>query len=167
MSVADCVPVSVPVHWNVPAPDVTVPVLGVPGVAEKFDGYPLGVRAVQVPDPGTASYFLRTFGRSERVTACACERLGEVSLPQVLHLIGGDVTTGKVGNGSGWLAKTLKAEKDDDKVTAELFVRTLAREPTAAERAKVRELLADAPRDELFRDLFWALLNSKDFLFNH
>jgi hypothetical protein len=135
------------------------------GVAEKFEGYPLGVRAVQVPDPGSASYFLRTFGRSERVTACACERAGDVSLPQVLHLIGGEVTTGKVA--SGWLAKALAAEKDDAKVLDELFLRTLARLPSDAERAKVRELLKDAPRDELFRDLFWALLNSKDFLFNH
>jgi hypothetical protein len=137
------------------------------GVAEKFDGYPLGVRAVQVPDPGTASYFLRTFGRSERVTACACERTGDVSLPQVLHLIGGEVTTGKVASGGGWLAKTLAAEKDDARVLDGLFLRTLARPPSDADRAKVRELLRDAPRDELFRDLFWALLNSKDFLFNH
>ena len=58
-------------------------------------------------------------------------------------------------------------EKVDAKVLDELFRRTLARPPSDAERAKVRELLKDAPRDELFRDLFWALLNSKDFLFNH
>jgi hypothetical protein len=90
-----------------------------------------------------------------------------VSLPQVLHLIGGEVTTGKVASGGGWLAKKLAAEKDDAKVLDELFQRTLARPPSDAERAKVRELLKDAPRDELFRDLFWALLNSKDFLFNH
>ncbi len=44
------------------------------GVPDKFAGYPLGMRAVQVPDPGLKSYFLRTFGRSDRVTACACER---------------------------------------------------------------------------------------------
>ncbi len=134
------------------------------GVPEKFDGYPLGLRAVQVPDPGTVSYFLRTFGRSDRVTACACERTGEVSLPQVLHLIGGEVTA-KVNAGNGWLAKQLAAEKDD-KLLDSLFLRTVSRKPTAAERAKVKELLKDTPRDELFRDLFWAILNSKEFLFN-
>jgi hypothetical protein len=134
-------------------------------VPERFDGYPLGLRAVQVPDPGAASYFLRTFGRSERVTACACERAGDVSLPQVLHLIGGDVTA-KVNNGNGWLAKQLAAEKDDDKLLDALFLRTLARKPSATERAKVKELLQDTPRDDLFRDLFWAILNSKEFLFN-
>lgn len=138
------------------------------GVPERFDGYPVGVRAAQVPDPGSASYFLRAFGRSERVTACACERSGEVSLPNVLHLICGDTITAKLNSGSGWLAKRLKDEKDDAKLLNELFLRAYARKPTAAERAQVAELLKDrdTPRDELFRDLFWALLNSKEFLFN-
>jgi len=135
------------------------------GVPERFEGYPLGVRAVQVPDPTAASYFLRTFGRSERVTACACERGGDVSLPQVLHLIGGEATA-KVQNGDGWLAKRLKDEKDDYKLLEELFLRTLSRKPTSVEQVKVKELLKDTPRDELFRDLFWAILNSKEFLFN-
>ncbi|HEV3437324.1 MAG TPA: DUF1549 domain-containing protein [Gemmata sp.] len=135
------------------------------GVPERFEGYPVGVRAVQVPDPTATSYFLRTFGRSERVTACACERGGDVSLPQVLHLIGGEATA-KVQNGNGWLAKQLKDEKDDDKLLETLFLRTVSRKPTSAERAKVKELLKDTPREELFRDLFWAILNSKEFLFN-
>jgi hypothetical protein len=135
------------------------------GVPEKFDGYPLGLRAVQVPDPGTVSYFLRTFGRSERVTACACERGTDISLPQVLHLIGGEATA-KVNSSNGWLSAQLKGEKDDDKLLDALFLRTLCRKPTTAERTKVRELLKDTPRDELFRDMFWAILNSKEFLFN-
>jgi hypothetical protein len=135
------------------------------GVPERFDGYPLGVRAVQVPDPSTASYFLRTFGRSERVTACACERGGDVSLPQVLHLIGGEATA-KVQSGNGWLARELQAEKDDGKLLDSLFLRTLARRPTAEEKTRVLRLLGETPRDELFRDLFWAILNSKEFLFN-
>ena len=68
--------------------------------------------------------------------------------------------------GNGWLAQQLKAEKDDAKLTDALFRRVLARGPTDAERAKVAALLKDAPREDLFRDLFWALLNSKEFVFN-
>jgi hypothetical protein len=136
------------------------------GVPERFDGYPVGIRAVQVPDPGSASYFLRAFGRSERVTACACERSGEVSLPNVLHLICGDTLSAKLAGSSGWLAKRLKEEKDDAKLLDELFLRAYARKPTAEEKAKVVELLKETPREDLFRDLFWALLNSKEFLFN-
>jgi hypothetical protein len=138
------------------------------GVPDRFDGYPVGLRAVQVPDPGSASYFLRAFGRSERVTACACERTGEVSLPNVLHLICGSTINAKLADGTNWLAKRLKDEKDDDKLLDELFLRALARRPLAKERQIVKDLLKDkdAGRDELFRDLFWAILNSKEFSFN-
>jgi hypothetical protein len=137
------------------------------GVPERFDGYPLGVRAVQVPDPGSASYFLRTFGRSDRVTACACERSADVNLPQVLHLQCSDATNGKIGNAGGWLAKAVKTEPHDDRLLDELFLRTYSRLPKESERKVVKDLLKDAPRDEVFRDLFWAMLNSKEFLFNY
>ena len=136
------------------------------GVPEKFDGYPVGVRAVQVPDPGAASYFLKAFGRSDRTTACACERAGDVNLPQVLHLIGGDAVAGKLSDGTGWLAKTLATEKNDDAVLDVLWGRTLSRPPTAAERSAVKGLLATDGRADVFRDAFWAVLNSKEFLFN-
>ncbi len=137
------------------------------GMPERFDGYPYGVRAVQVPDPGANSYFLRTFGRSDRVTACACERGGDVSLPQVLHLIGGQATE-KINSGEGWLAKQLKDQKDDNKLIDTLFLRTLARKPSVSERTTVTGLLSekDVNREGVYRDLFWALLNSKEFLFN-
>ena len=137
------------------------------GVPEKFEGYPSGTRAVQVPDPGPASYFLRTFGRSDRVTACACERTGDVNLPQVLHLQCGAVVNAKVPDAAGWLVKTMAAEKDDDKLLDSLFLRTYSRLPTQAERDVVKKLHKDDPkREDVYRDLFWALLNSKDFLFN-
>lgn len=137
------------------------------GVPEQFAGYPLGLRAVQIPDPGANSYFLRTFGRSERVTACACEREGDVSLPQVLHLIGGQVTQ-KIQQPQSWLNARLKEEPDNDTLLSEAFLRTLGREPGEAEKKTVHELLAEpeANRDEVFRDLYWALINSKEFLFN-
>jgi hypothetical protein len=137
------------------------------GVPEYFAGYPHGVRAVQVPDPGSASYFLRTFGRSDRVTACACERSGEVSLAAVLHLISGETVTSKLTAGGSWMSETLSKKSDDEMLDA-LFLRTLARKPTTAERGQVKELLKDkeSRREDVFRDLFWALLNSKEFLFN-
>jgi len=135
------------------------------GVPEKFDGYPDGVRAIQVPDPGVNSYFLRLFGRSERVTACACERMGDVTMPQLLHLQNGDRTAEKLTSG---LTKQLAEEKDDDKLIAALFLSTLSRPPTADERTAVKKLLAEGdPRNEVYRDLLWALLNSKAFAFNH
>lgn len=136
------------------------------GVPDRFPGYPDGVRAVQVPDPGTRSYFLSIFGRSERVTACACERSGEVTMPQLLHLQNGESVVQKVRAADGRLARLLKSP--DEAVIDELFLATLARLPTAKQRAAVHQSLREGgPRDEVFRDVFWALLNSKEFAFNH
>jgi hypothetical protein len=138
------------------------------GVGEKFDGYPDGVRAVQVPDPGAQSYFLRLFGRSERTTACACERAGDVTMPQLLHLQNGDRVLAKLRDPAGWLAKAVAAEPDDGRLTAAVFLRTLARSPRPAELAAVLQALAGGdPRPDVYRDLLWAVLNSKEFAFNH
>ncbi|HEX7901266.1 MAG TPA: DUF1549 and DUF1553 domain-containing protein [Planctomycetota bacterium] len=136
------------------------------GVPDAFPGQPLGVRAIQVADPGLDSYFLELFGKSDRVTACACEREGEVTLPQLLHMQNGDSVVRKIGAPDGRLAALLK-EKDDAKVAEELFLATLSRLPRDAEKKAVAKALAMGDRAEAFRDLFWALLNSKEFVFNH
>jgi hypothetical protein len=136
-------------------------------VPEAYPGYPLGVRAIQLPDPGLRSYFLTMFGRSERVTACACERSGEVTMPQLLHLQNGDSVVHKIGGGDGRLAALLKSGASDEQVIEELFLTTLSRKPNAEALAVVKKSLAQEKRDEVFRDLFWALLNSKEFAFNH
>ena len=60
------------------------------GVPEHYEGYADGLRAIQLPDPKVKSYLLDTFGRPERVTPCACERSGEVTMPQVLNLMNGE-----------------------------------------------------------------------------
>jgi len=140
----------------------------VTGVPDAFPGYPVGVRAVQVPDPTVNSYFLTLFGRSERVTACACERNGDVTLPQLLHLGNGEDISQKLTSGDGVLARLLQDQKDDAKLTETLFLSTLGRRPTDEQWKAVRQALAGGdPRDEVYRDLLWALLNSKEFTFNH
>jgi Protein of unknown function (DUF1549)/Protein of unknown function (DUF1553)/Bacterial Ig-like domain (group 2) len=140
----------------------------VTGVADHFPGYPVGLRAIQLPDPGLNSYFLSLFGRSERVTACACERNGDVTMPQLLHLQNGESVVQKIRASDGNLSAWLKAMPDADKLTDEMFLSTFSRPPAANERKAIRALLASGdPKDEIFRDLFWALLNSKNFAFNH
>jgi hypothetical protein len=136
------------------------------GVPDEFAGYPVGLRAVQLPEPGVASYFLTLFGRSDRVTACACERKGEVTLPQLLNLRNGDELERKLSGSSGRLATLLK-NPDDDVVIDALYLTCLARSPSDPERALVKSSIAADTREAVFRDLFWALLNSKDFTFNH
>ncbi len=153
---------------RLPAEVMLDAISAVTGVPDKFPGYPAGVRAVQLPDPSMNSYFLALFGRSERVTACACERNGEVTMPQLLHLQNGDNVVQKVKAPDGRLAELMKKHADTDLFMDELFLTALARTPNKAERDAVKKLLAEGdPREEVFRDLCWAILNSKNFAFNH
>src|SRR5262249_29542978 len=138
------------------------------GVPDEFSGYPVGLRAGQLPDPTLKSYFLTLFGRPERVTACACERSGDVTMPQLLHLQNGDAVVRKIRSSDGRLAKMLKENKSDAEIVEELFLLTLSRPATDVAKGAVRTELADGGnREEVLRDLFWALLNSKEFSFNH
>ena len=136
------------------------------GVPEQFAGYPLGVRAIQVPDPGVDSYFLALFGRSERTTACACERKADVTLPQLLHLQNSDELYRKMKSPEGELAKICAAQSDDNAVIDWLFLSTIGRPPRDEQRTSVIELLKTGDRQEVLLDVFWALLNSKEFTFN-
>jgi hypothetical protein len=138
---------------------------------EKFRGLPLGARAVQIADGNTTSYFLRTFGRATRETVCSCEVKMEPNLGQALHLLNGQTTNGKIQQGG--LVKRLLAEQklEPAKVVEELYIRCLQRKPTEKEAQKLNGYLADAKKPEerqaVLEDLFWALLNSQEFMFNH
>jgi hypothetical protein len=138
--------------------------------SNQLPGLPLGGRAVQIPDAGnrrTSHYFLTTFGRSTRETACSCEVKTAPTLSQALHLINGETTSGKIVEG-GVVEKLLGAGKDPSAVAEELYLRCLSRAPTATEAERIASKLAQsADKKQALEDLFWALLNTNEFLFNH
>ncbi len=133
----------------------------------QFPGLPPGSRAVQLPDGLTPNYFLTTFGRSTRATACTCEVKTAPTLSQALHLLNGETTTGKIAEGK--VVERLLAEKNDPAAVAEeLYLRCLSRKPTPAEAARISAKLSrEADPKQSLEDLFWALLNTNEFLFNH
>ncbi|MFT4640950.1 MAG: hypothetical protein ACI8T1_004283 [Verrucomicrobiales bacterium] len=137
------------------------------GVPENFEGYPTGLRAVQVPDPSVKSYFLELFGRSERVTACACERSGDVTLPQLLHLYNGGVQE-KIRNGDGHLARWISNDLTNDVIVDRIYQSGLCRKPNQAENDRIHSYLQTAEdRTTALQEIFWAVLNTKEFAFNH
>lgn len=133
----------------------------------KFPGLPDGARAVQIADGGVSTYFLTTFGRATRETVCSCEVRLEPTLSQSLHLLNGDSTTQKIQAGN-LIGRRLAEKKTPPEILDELYVRCLSRKPTAKEKAKLEGILAAEPdKKKTLDDLFWALLNSREFMFNH
>ena len=133
----------------------------------KFQGLPLGARAVQVADGSSSTYFLTTFGRAERKSACSCEVKMEPNLSQSLHLLNGDATTRRI-EGGGLIARRLEEKKAPDEILDELYVRCLSRLPVESEKKSLKEAVAAEPDTKrALEDVFWALLNSREFLFNH
>jgi len=147
----------------------------VTGVPEKFEGYPLGTRALQLPDTRVKSYFLTAFGRPERLVTSAAERQQDPTLAQALHVINGDTLNRKLMAEGGTIDRLAGAAGGDEAVVRALYLSALSREPTAAEKAALLEALGGqegAPASPSNRrlaveDVAWALLTSKEFLFNH
>jgi hypothetical protein len=129
---------------------------------------PAGARAVQIADGRTSSYFLTTFGRATRDTVCSCEVKMEPNLSQALHLINGRTIQDKLQQGN-LVKKLLDAKKTPDQVVEELYQRCYARKPTPPEMEKLKPLIAVEPKEQqkVLEDVFWALLNSQEFIFNH
>jgi hypothetical protein len=136
----------------------------------KFKGLPLGARAVQIADGNTTNYFLTTFGRATRATVCSCEVKMEPNLSQALHLLNGDTTQQRIRQGK-IVENLLKEKKEPKEIIRTLYLTTLSREPTDLEMEKLLATLPDGKNREKARealeDIFWALLNSKEFIFNH
>ncbi|HTU24743.1 MAG TPA: DUF1549 and DUF1553 domain-containing protein, partial [Pirellulales bacterium] len=134
---------------------------------EKLPGLPLGARAVQIANGQSTTYFLSTFGRSPRTTVCACEASTEPTLSQALHLLNGDTLQRKISDGK-IVPKLLEAKLSPLQVVENLYVRCLSRKPSAEEIERFQTLLAaDGDPRPTLEDIFWAVLNSREFLFNH
>lgn len=134
---------------------------------EKFRGLPLGARAVQIADGATSNYFLTTFGRSARTTVCADEATTDPSLSQALHLINGGAVSGKINQGgmlNQWKQQGLTPEAIIDRI----YFRCLSRFPTEPEKSRLMQLIQESGNPDVgLHDVFWAVLNSREFIFNH
>jgi hypothetical protein len=142
----------------------------VSGAPTAFPGYPSGWRALQLPDSNVDSYFLKTFGRPERVITCECERTEEPSMVQVLHISNGKGINEKLAQSGNRIDQLLAANTPDEEIVREAYLSALCREPTEPELAGILAVLKETPAEErrqAVEDVFWGVLSSKEFLFNH
>ena len=136
------------------------------GVAEEFPSFYPGTRAAQLPEPEVPSYFLDVFNRPSR--QLVADRAQSNSLNQALHLISGETIQDKVSDRSGTLHRLLEGGASGEEIVEEVFLGTLTRFPDKAELAVANRAIAEAGNlTEGLEDLFWALLNSKEFIYQH
>lgn len=137
---------------------------------EKTEFYAKGTRALQVYDSAVVSRFLRTFGRHQRVITCQCDRSNEPSLVQALHITNGDTILAKCAAKDGTVESLLASGRPDYRIVEELYLAALSRYPTDRELTQLLAVLDGAAENErraTMEDLFWAVLSSREFLFNH
>jgi Protein of unknown function (DUF1549)/Protein of unknown function (DUF1553) len=138
--------------------------------SQNYNGMPTGTRAIQLPDPSKGPYFLKVFGQPQGDTACECERSQEANLAQSLHLLNSSEVQQKIASGSGRAALLARDKKrsDADKVR-ELYRWVYSREPVAEEMQIALAHLKKHAKDpqKAYEDIVWALINTKEFLFNH
>jgi hypothetical protein len=136
------------------------------GVPEIYRSLYPGTKAAQLPEPEVESYFLEVFDRPSR--QLVCERKNTPTLNQVLHMVGGDTVHAKVAHKEGFLREAMARFPSDKEMVEELYLRTLARFPDAEEMAVAVNAIGKAgDRRRGLEDVFWALLNTKEFLYNH
>ncbi|HSI12062.1 MAG TPA: DUF1553 domain-containing protein [Chthoniobacter sp.] len=135
------------------------------------DSYPMGYRALQLPDSHTVSYFLNSFGRPNRVSTCECERTNEPSMAQALHIANGDTLNQKLAAKDNRVDQLLASGKSDAALADEIYLLALSRLPSEPERAGLTKALAEAtsPAEKrpIVEDVFWSVMSTREFLFNH
>ncbi len=138
------------------------------GVPEEFNGWPRGIRAIQIWDNRLPSHSLEVFGRPTGRSGCACERGAEPTMAQALHLMNSPTAVRKVQHRDGRAARLAASNLGTDELVDELYLAALSRFPTDGERPLMRQALArPADRREAAEDILWTLLNLREFVFNH
>jgi Protein of unknown function (DUF1549)/Protein of unknown function (DUF1553)/Bacterial Ig-like domain (group 2) len=144
---------------------------------EKFKEYPVGTRALQLPDTAVKSYFLDAFGRPARQQTRESERTSVPTITQALHIINGDTLNNKVRAPHNVIDTLIKRGLSDEQIVNDLYLASFSYYPKETERAALVKALhsaeqqkvtgVDDPRRDALNDMMWAMLTSEAFMFNH
>ena len=141
------------------------------GTQTDFANLPPGTRAVALPDNSynASSQFLRVFGRPEAESVCECERVQSSSLAQSLHLLNASELKAKLASPTGRAERLAKEDKPAEAKIRELYLAAFSREPRPPELKTALDYLNEPGNatNANWQDLIWALINTKEFLFNH
>jgi hypothetical protein len=138
-------------------------------VPESFSAMPAEARANQIWTHRVSSLFLDTFGRPDANQDPPCERTGEATVTQTLHLMNAPQLHRKVTSDTGRAASLAASDMPPEQIVEELYLRVYGRLPDAEELEIGRRLFAeqDVSRRQATEDLLWALLNTAEFVFQN
>jgi hypothetical protein len=150
-------------------------VVSVTGMPRRFSNFPEDARAIDyyprvsggVVRPNFGDEVFKCLGRSPRGSVSSGETKTAPTISQALHLSVGDTIQPRLSCGT-LLGDLVKAKTPPAAAIEELFIRCLARRPTAGELSGFQQIIPEPPANtDPYEDLVWALLNSTEFLFNH
>lgn len=161
-------------YKSLPAEVLLDAICQVTGTPEKFNGWPDGYRAIQVWDNRLPSYFFTIFGRPVRASVCECERSNQPSISQALHLLNAPEIADKLEHRRGFARQLSQSASSPHEMINTLYLSSLSRLPRPEESDLMLQAFEPAgeaqsvnQRQEAAVDILWAILNSKEFLFNH
>ncbi|HRA88054.1 MAG TPA: DUF1553 domain-containing protein [Planctomycetaceae bacterium] len=143
-------------------------ICAVTGQQEDFAGMPGGTKAVDLVDPPEGHKFLQVFGQPQRELPCECERSTDSNLSQALQLINGPTVHNKLRSDAGSVHQWIVGGKTDAEIIDLLYLTALSRPPLPAEQATAQNhIKSNEDRTRSLEDVAWAVINSKEFLFQH
>ena len=130
--------------------------------------FPVGMRAIELPDENVPAHFLDVFGRPSRTSACECERIDAPALAQALELVNSEEIQRKLTAEDGYANRLAANDKSAAENTLDIFLRVHGRPPRCEElKTAVGFLASEQDRADAYRSLLWSLLATNEFLFNH
>ncbi len=156
---------------RLPAEVLADAVADVTGVPDSYPGMPPGSRAMQAWSYKIDSRTMDAFGRPNSSSDCPCERDVRPSIGQSLHLMNSTLLHGKLRSEdrAARVQRLATSALTPAEIVKELYLACYSRLPSEEESRLATATFGDTPtsRRSATEDVFWALLNSAEFVFNH
>ena len=137
-------------------------------VPEPFTFVPETQRTIELSDGSISSPFLDKFGRPSRDRGLESERINEISTDQMMYLLNSSSVQQKLSSSPKLKAIYKKHQWRAEPIVEDLYFLLLSRAPLPNELAMAKDFLANQGKNKTkFDDLAWALINSKEFLYQH
>jgi hypothetical protein len=140
------------------------------GSETHFANLPVGTRAIALPDNSynRSVPFLKVFGRPENSSVCECERVQSANLTQSLHLLNAGEIKSKLSVDGGLADRLSQSDEGLEQRIERIYQSAFSRQPRSNELDIALNFLASGQTTKQdFEDLLWAIINTKEFMFNH